>query len=272
MKVKINDKELEDNLPPKVETVEPQSQNKKMKYLFIAFDILVLLLIVGFLTWAIVRYWDQILSLSTKEGKDRFVEYVHNVGGKGVIILLIAQIFQVVVAFIPGEVIELAAGAIYGPWLGLLICEVGLILGTLCIFGLVKLLGKPFAQLRAGAPKKNSPKLKIFGDPVRALIILFSIFLIPGLPKDVLIYAVPFTKVRLRDFIIVSSIARIPSILTSTLVGAALVDQNYWLAGIVFGSMTVLAAFGLIYNKKIYVWIDKRIAKHKNKHRSNAEK
>ena len=62
---------------------------------------------------------------------------------------------------------------------------------------------------------------------------------------------------------IVSSIARIPSILSSTFIGAAILKQNYLTAGIIFGVFLLLAVIGLIFNKKIYEVINKIFAKKK---------
>ena len=52
------------------------------------------------------------------------------------------------------------------------------------------------------------------------------LFFIPGTPKDIITYVVPFTKMKLLDFIAISSVARIPSIISSTLAGATLESGN----------------------------------------------
>ena len=84
--------------------------------------------------------------LNTKEGLENFINDVQNTGFLGGIILVVIQILQVVVAFIPGEFVELASGIMFGPVLGLVLCLIGLNIGTIIIFGLVKLLGKPFVD------------------------------------------------------------------------------------------------------------------------------
>ena len=196
--------------------------------------------------------------LNTKEGLENFINDVQNTGFLGGIILVVIQILQVVVAFIPGEFVELASGIMFGPVLGLVLCLIGLNIGTIIIFGLVKLLGKPFVD--ENVSDKNQ-KFLFLNNSNRTLIILFFIFLIPGIPKDILIYLVPLTKVKMWQFLIVSSVSRIPSILTSTIAGTSIINGDYLVAGIIMGISLILAIIGLIFNKQITNYIENKVLK-----------
>ena len=196
--------------------------------------------------------------LNTKEGLENFINDVQNTGFLGGIILVVIQILQVVVAFIPGEFVELASGIMFGPVLGLVLCLIGLNIGTIIIFGLVKLLGKPFVDENVS---DHNQKFLFLNNSNRTLIILFFIFLIPGIPKDILIYLVPLTKVKMRQFLIVSSVSRIPSILTSTIAGTSIINGDYLVAGIIMGISLILAIIGLIFNKQITNYIENKVLK-----------
>lgn len=235
----------------------------KAKKVLIIINSIALLFIIGLIVFLCIYFKDDIKLLADDEGKEVFMQKIEDAGVFGVLILLITQILQVVVAFIPGEVVEFVAGAMYGAFLGMLICLLGLILATFIIYGLVKWLGKPFFDLNVN--QKQSSKLQFLHDPDRSLLILFFIFLIPGIPKDIFIYFIPFTKIKLSKFILVSSIARIPSILSSTFVGAAVFDENYIVAMIVMGLIFIFSVLGLIFNKKIYEWLNTIKQKRKNK-------
>lgn len=235
----------------------------KEKKVLIIINSIALLFIIGLIVFLCIYFKDDIKLLADDEGKEIFMQKIEDAGVFGVLILLITQILQVVVAFIPGEVVEFVAGAMYGAFLGMLICLLGLILATFIIYGLVKWLGKPFFDLNVN--QKQSSKLQFLHDPDRSLLILFFIFLIPGIPKDIFIYFIPFTKIKLSKFILVSSIARIPSILSSTFVGAAVFDENYIVAMIVMGLIFIFSVLGLIFNKKIYEWLNTIKQKRKNK-------
>lgn len=235
----------------------------KAKKVLIIINSIALLFIIGLIVFLCIYFKDDIKLLADDEGKEVFMQKIEDAGVFGVLILLITQILQVVVAFIPSEVVEFVAGAMYGAFFGMLICLLGLILATFIIYGLVKWLGKPFFDLNVN--QKQSSKLQFLHDPDRSLLILFFIFLIPGIPKDIFIYFIPFTKIKLSKFILVSSIARIPSILSSTFVGAAVFDENYIVAMIVMGLIFIFSVLGLIFNKKIYEWLNTIKQKRKNK-------
>jgi len=230
---------------------------KKFKTQAIINIIAIIILIVIFISLFFV-FKDELDILSTKEGLNQFINDIQNTGFLGGFILIVIQTLQVVVAFIPGEFVELASGIMFGPLWGLVLCLIGLNLGTMIIFGLVKLLGKPFIDENVS---QENQKFKFLNNPHRALIILFFIFLIPGIPKDILIYLVPLTKVKMWQFLIVSSISRIPSIITSTIAGTSIINGDYLVAGIIMGITLILAILGLIFNKQITNFIENKFIK-----------
>ena len=78
----------------------------------------------------------------------------------------------------------------------------------------------------------------------------FAVMLIPGTPKDLISYFIGLTDMKLHEWIVISTIARIPSIVTSTLGGNALAEQNYLFAVIVFVITAAISIVGiLVYNK-----------------------
>ena len=80
---------------------------------------------------------------------------------------------------------------------------------------------------------------------------MFLLFFIPGTPKDLLTYCVALTKIDFVSFITITMIARMPSILSSTLSGDALSSGNYVFAGIIIGISAIVAVVGMIiYSKK----------------------
>lgn len=232
-----------------------KSKNKAQ----IIINLIAIAILLGIAIFVTVRYSDTFASLSTDEGLASFVEEIQSTGIFGALILCLIQTLQVVVAFIPGEFVELAAGVMFGPILGLLLCLVGLNLGAALIFVLVRRLGRAFVD--ENVSERDFKRLTFLNEPRRALIILFFIFLIPGIPKDVLIYPIPLTKVKLSHFMIVSSIARIPTIITSTLTGSAVIEENYTLAVIMTVISVALALVGLIFNKRICELIDRKFPK-----------
>ena len=100
---------------------------------------------------------------------------------------------------------------------------------------------------------------------------MFFIFIIPGIPKDVLIYPVPLTKVKMHHFLIMSTIARIPTVISSTFVGSAVIEENYLSAIIVFSVSVAIAIPGLIFNKQICAFIERLFPKKQSGVASDAD-
>ena len=63
---------------------------------------------------------------------------------------------------------------------------------------------------------------------------MFLLFLIPGTPKDLLVYIAALLPIKPLRFIIISTIARVPSIISSTLVGDNLIAGNWKVSIIVY--------------------------------------
>lgn len=145
---------------------------------------------------------------------------------------------QILVAFIPGEPLEIAAGYAFGFWEGTLWCMAGAVAGSVLVFGFVRKLG--VGAVETFFPREKIDGLWFFRDPKGLTRIAFVLFLIPGTPKDLMTYCAGLTRMRLRDWLLVCSVARIPSVVTSTLGGDALGESDLTLA------LTVLAATALL--------------------------
>ncbi|MEN6338628.1 MAG: TVP38/TMEM64 family protein [Clostridiaceae bacterium] len=151
---------------------------------------------------------------------------------------------QVVVAFIPGEPFELAAGYAFGALEGTLLVWAGLILGSTVVFLFVRKFG--VKAVEAVFPHEKIDSIKFLQNEKALGATAFVLFFIPGTPKDLLTYAAGLTKIRLVPWVAITSIARLPSIITSTISGNALGTQEYVLAVIVFGATAVLSGIGLL--------------------------
>lgn len=193
-------------------------------------------------------------------GVERVIDKVRDAGPVGVFILLGLQFLQIVVAFIPGEVTQVAAGMLYGPWFGALIILIGCIVSSAFIFALVHKLGAPFVQ--SMVPTKYLEKFRAFEKSGKLNMIVFILFLIPGLPKDVFTYLVPLTDMRMRDFVVLSNIGRIPGVIVSTYAADGLVDGRIWESVIIFVVAAVIAVLGIVFKDKIMEVVG-RASKHK---------
>ena len=99
-----------------------------------------------FVTLTIVL-WPFISSLSTDVGRENLKEKIDSLGVAGWFLMLGIQVLQVIVAFLPGEPIEIVMGVFYGSIGGLFTCLLGILLGSILVYLLSKYIGKPFVKL-----------------------------------------------------------------------------------------------------------------------------
>ena len=203
--------------------------------------------------------WPYVHEIFEPGGLDRVINDVRQAGPVGFLILLAIQFLQVVVAFIPGEVVQVAAGMIYGLWVGALIVLVGCVVSSAFVFLLVHKLGAPFVQ--AMVSEKHMAKFRTFENSGKLNIIVFVLFLIPGMPKDVFTYLVPLTHMPLRTFLLLSNIARIPGILVSTYAASGLVEGDIVQSLIIFLVAGAIAVVCILFYDKIMKAIERATGK-----------
>lgn len=208
-------------------------------------------LIAFFAIMALLVYllWPYFHELFEPGGLDRVIDDVRSAGPVGFLILLGLQFLQIVVAFIPGEATQMAAGLIYGPWVGALIIFVGCVLSSAFIFVIVKRLGAPFVQKMV--PTKYLEKFRKFEESGKLNITVFILFLIPGLPKDVFTYLVPLTDMPMRTFLVLSNVGRIPGIVVSTYAASGLAEGRVVESVIIFAVLAAIAIVGILLRDKI---------------------
>ncbi len=147
----------------------------------------------------------------------------HKVGAGFVLVGM--QMLQIVVCFLPGQPIQFASSYIYGLWGGYFISIIGAIIGTVVTYKLAGFLGHDALYLLFGEKKVREYMKKL--NSGRAMTVIFLIYLIPGIPKDVISYVAGISDMKLSRFLIVSTIGRSPGIIESLLVGAFWAQKNY---------------------------------------------
>ena len=197
----------------------------------------------------VILIWPYIHEAFEPGGLSRVIDDVRNAGPLGFLILLAMQFMQIVVAFIPGEVVQMAAGMMYGPWLGAAVVLLGCIISSAFVFAVVHRLGAPF--VRDMVPTKYLDKFNAFEESGKLSIVVFILFLIPAMPKDTFTYLVPLTNMRMRDFLVLSNVGRIPGIVISTYAANGLVDGNIKQSLIIFAVVAVIAIVAIVFRDKI---------------------
>lgn len=171
------------------------------------------------------------------------------------------QILQVVAFFIPGEIIQIAGGYIYGAFFGGIFSLLGITLGSAIVYAISSIYGRPLIK------KIISEKHLTFFDKILKLgsmnYIVFLLYLIPGIPKDVLGYICGISEITFKDFLLYSTLGRIPGIFISSYFGAKMYVGNKIILVVISIIMTILFIIGVLKGEKII----KRLTEKNNKKR-----
>lgn len=213
---------------------------KKYRYLILILSILIML---G-LTLAI---WKPLINFI--ENPESLALWIENAGIWGPIIFMFLNTIQVLLAIIPGGPFEVAAGALFGPWAGTLMCDVSMTLGGMITFFFVRKYGMKFIELFVDKKEIESVKFLHSNETYTRLLFLF--FLFPGTPKDLMCYVVGLTDIKWTTWLFINFVGRFPAILLSTLSGSALGEQKYGIFIVAFTIIIVLYFFGTFLYKKL---------------------
>lgn len=198
------------------------------------------------------------MNISTEEGRLNFQKEIINLGFEGVLIIIGLIFVQIFLVIMPGEPVEILCGMCYGPIRGMLVCFLGMFLSTCIIFFSVKKFGRDFIYSFISEEKlRKIENTKIWNDKRKLEFILFMAFFIPGIPKDVFVYIGGLLPINTLSFLAISTFARFPSIISSTIAGSNLIYGNWGIIVITYG-VTFLISAVLIYlfnrkNKKIEI-------------------
>lgn len=180
---------------------------------------------------------------------EKFREWISGYGPWSRVVYVGMVILQVFVALIPGEPLEIGAGYAFGAIEGTLLCLGGTVLGSILVFGFVRKFGVKAVEVFFSREKINS--LKFMRDAHRLNLLTFILLLIPGTPKDIVTYCVGLTPMRFRTFLLITTVARVPSIITSTIGGNALGLGNHLFAAITFGVTLAISVTGILIYKRL---------------------
>ena len=180
---------------------------------------------------------------------ERFRAWVDSSGFVSRVIFVGMVVFQLVIALIPGEPLEMGAGYAFGAVEGTILCIAGCVVGSALVFLFVRRFGVKLVEVFF--PREKIRSLRFLQDSRRLNLLTFIVFFIPGTPKDLLSYFIGLTDMKLGTWLLITAVARIPSIVTSTVTGDALGLKDYQFALIAFGVTLALSLAGILVYRRL---------------------
>lgn len=189
---------------------------------------------------------------------DAFKTWIEGFDEWSVLIFILLRVVQTVTKLIPGGPLEIASGFAFGTWGGFLWCMVGSFIGSVIILFIGKRYGVKLVGLFVAPERLRSASTML--DKKKRNFAFFLMYFLPGTPKDIFTWVVSVTDEDVWGFVLLTMLARIPSVLVSAWCGQELMDENYLLSILIFG---VLIA-GTILGAWIYKMIERRKTRGNN--------
>ena len=225
-----------------------QKQNKTLAILKLA---VLAVIIAGVPAFIYLKYGSEVFS---KDSAMDIIAYLRQHRSVSVLIILALQVIQVVVSLIPGQPVQFAASYMFGIPGALALSVAGAFIGSSIAFFLSKLLGQDSIRVLFGEERINSYSDKL--NSAKSVFIVFLIYIIPGIPKDLAAYAAGVSEMRYTPFIIAATAGRTPAMMGSILFGYFFRVKNYtaliWVSVVV----VLILVFCLVKRKKIYALMD----------------
>ncbi len=173
----------------------------------------------------------------------RLAAFVQKLGPAGPLAIIALQMAQVIVSPIPGQVVGLASGYLYGSWLGTLYSMIGLMLGTAVAVWLARRWGRPLVERLVGPD--TLARVDRFAARLGAPL-LFLVFLVPFLPDDAILLVAGLGDVPLPGILFAALVGRLPGVLVSAWLGQGATELTP-LQWAVVAAVTILVAAPVYY-------------------------
>ncbi len=155
---------------------------------------------------------------SNRSALETFLEQAGPWAPVGFVIL---NVLQIIIAPLPGNIIGVAGGYVFGFAMGFLLNLISMVIGSLSVFQLSKRFGKPLVDRFVGHKTSSFLGKLSTKKGIRGIAL---VFLLPFVPDDALCFVAGLTPMSTRTFLFLILGFRTPGLLVSTLTGAGLIN------------------------------------------------
>lgn len=188
-------------------------------------------------------------------GEDVAQEFVDS-GWKGVCLIGLLTLLQMLLPFMPAEPVQVVAGLTYGFWIGLLICVVSVAIGCTIIYLLYKIYGdslKDYFHANVNIDFEKARKSN------RVLLFIFVLFFLPAIPYGLICVFAATVGMKYGRYIFATLLGAIPSVMIGVGLGELATETSWAISLAVFGALLVLLIVLFICREKIFASINNKL-------------
>jgi Uncharacterized conserved protein len=207
----------------------------------------VLILGIGLLIVLMLVYSARITEIISDPGKFRHL--LVSYGSLSILIYIGVHILSVILVPVPGELVIIAGGYIYGTVYGTMYSLIGTILGSIMVFSFSRYFG--YSLVKWLVPPKKFARFSAMLNRRRSEQTVFFLYLMPQMPKGILTYIAGLTPIALVKFMVLSTIARMPCIIGASYIGANLREKDFLPVILILAATGIVLLISFLMREKI---------------------
>jgi uncharacterized membrane protein YdjX (TVP38/TMEM64 family) len=182
-------------------------------------------------------------------------------GAWGPLAFIAAQLLQVVVPFIPGQVTTMVGGALFGAGWAFVYSYIAVIAGGALAFAIARKLGRAVVRGLTGeaAYRRYFEVIQSQGALSRTRITLAAMLLLPFFPDDLLCLLAGLTPLPLWQFFVITVAARPWGLLFSAFLGDGALSIPLWGLGLICAASIGVGALVFRYAPAIEEKLFRRV-------------
>jgi uncharacterized membrane protein YdjX (TVP38/TMEM64 family) len=199
--------------------------------------------------------WQQVQALwRTISDQEQIERFVDQLGWLGPVAIILLNALQIVIAPVPGYIIQAAAGFLYGPLWGGIWASLGLFLGSMTAMSLARRFGRPLVQRLVGASRLAKWEQVTHSDSP----ILWTVFLL-GPTGDLPYHLAGLARVSFGTILAITLCIRVPSVFVAAAVGAGVVTFVWWQFALFIGALSILILLFMRHQDYVTTWFEQQL-------------
>jgi len=215
-------------------------------------------LLLGWLLWQNQPLMMQLQDLWRRiNDQQQLQAFVDRLGWWGPLALILLNALQIIVAPVPGYIIQAAAGFLYGPLWGGIWAALGLFLGAMSAMKLARVYGRPLVQRLVGASRLSKWEQVTHSDSP----LLWTVLLL-GPTGDLPFHLAGLSRVSFALIAVITFCIRMPSVFVAAAVGAGAVTLSWWQFTILVVTLALLIVVFLRYQQPLTAWFEQQVQRY----------
>jgi len=200
----------------------------------------------------VVIYWHPLMALLGD--LPRLRAWLRGLGPWGPVALVALNAVQIVLAPVPGQLVQAVAGYLFGLWPGALYGALGMALGGMLSMSLGRLYGRPVVERLMGVERLSRWEQVAHTDsPVVWAVLMLPLF------GDIPYLIAGLTKAPIWKVLGVTLVIRGPSVILYAAIGAGTIAGPPYLLGTLVVGLALVGFLGMLYGSRVQSWVEERI-------------